>query len=100
MKLRVGSKLCLWEAMRRMVMKPENDLDSCLLGLGSKTMYQASLDQKLMEYSFGPNPGCLTWFRLTKKGKDTIVRLLFLGHRPVDCYDDICKIPDTFHLKG
>jgi hypothetical protein len=55
-------------------------LTSAWTGLGSATQYKPALDKDLMTYATTPNPGFMTWFKLTPLGAQYVQAWLDQGY--------------------
>jgi len=49
-------------------------------GLGTYTTYKPAYDADLMTYATGPNPGYVTWWKLTNKGAAIVQQWLDQGY--------------------
>lgn len=100
-KLRIGSRQVLWEAMRRLLHVGEQPktLDA-ILGLGSNSTYEPALEDGVMCHAGQKLKGCTCWFKLTDFGKLIIEAVFAMDIRPKDC-DDILwmKFPKVVEIE-
>jgi len=74
--------ILLREAIRRWRMSPDGEhtggqtLTTAWTGLGCATEYATVLEAGWMTYATRPNPGHLTWFRLTEAGAAIVERIM------------------------
>ncbi len=70
------------EALRRWRLRSDGDhtggqaLTTAWTGLGSATTYKPAVDAGLMECATSPNPGYMTWWRLTEAGAKAVQALI------------------------
>ena len=57
-----------------------NKITMAWTGLGSASQYRAALDAGFMTYATSPNPGFMTWWKLTRKGARIVRAWLNAGH--------------------
>ena len=69
-KLTIRQHRLLVEALRRWVafQRRRRSLERAWLGLGTYTTYKPALEGGLMDYATSPNPGHITWWKLTPLG--------------------------------
>lgn len=81
MRLRKYSLAALVEALRRRQRfnQQNQSITDQWTGLGSKSEYAAVLKDGLMVYATSPNPGHMTWWKLTEKGARIVAYWLGQG---------------------
>ena len=100
-KLFSGTRSCLWEAMRRLLIGQDKTLDSPFLGLGYPGEYKQAVKSGIFEPSFRKEtPRILSWYKLTPVGKQIVQALQKSGTHPQSCQDVSGHVPDKILLPG
>lgn len=84
--------ILLREALRRYTQfHASKKLKDVCTGLGTATEYKPVFDAGYMTYANGPNPGYLTWWKLTDKGLKIVQKWVDEGysHEKLPYYPDV-----------
>ena len=89
-KLGVHQKAMLLEALRRYSrFHRDEKLTIAWTGLGSFSQHETVYNAGLMTYATSPNPGYMTWWRLTEKGAEIVQKWLDAGYTHRNIEDDL-----------